>query len=287
MAALPGQVSYEPGRAFIPLALSGCGVGCRYCYIDRPGEDANALPVSEMKRLLNDFQRHIHASPSTRGTLVAIGCDTEVGVSDRLVENAILCLEFASRHELPVQLSTKFPLPTLLRDAFDSWRPDQPRPVVFTTITTTSLSARIEPRAPSPVERATNFGPRRTSWLSYALIKPFTDATARDAEGLTDLLDKYRPDGAVVGVRYRRRPEPAATPIGEHPFAKGWFGGPPSVDAGQLRQKLVAIGLPVFMNTRCVSAWHNSSRHGEIVKRNHPYLCVDCGACPGTPGRSA
>lgn len=283
MAALPGRVSYEPGRVFIPLAASGCGVGCSYCYIDRPAEDADALPASEMKRLLGDLQWHIRASPASCKKLVAIGCDTEVAVSDRLVENAILCLEFASKHELPVQLSTKFPLPPPLREAFDSWRPNQPRPVVFTTITTISLSARIEPHAPSPIERATNFGLCRTSWLSYALIKPFTGATARDAEELTDLLNKYRPDGAVVGVHYRRRREAAATLTAEHPFAKGWFGGPPSVNASQLRQKLAANGLPVFMNTRCVSAWHNSSRHGELVKRNHPYLCVGCGACPGAP----
>jgi hypothetical protein len=94
-----------------------------------------------------------------------------------------------------------------------------------------------------------------------------------------DLLCEQRPDGAVVGVRYRRRT--VATESGrEHPFAKGWIGQAPSVDVLEFVDRLRSLNFPVFMNTRCVTAWHNSSAHGQSVKRNSPYLCVGCGACP-------
>lgn len=277
-SSLP-QVALEQGRAFIPLAVNGCGVGCKYCYIDQPGERAVALSSSAIDQSLREVQDTLDPSSGESDTLLAVGCDTEVGISGSIIQNALKCFEFAQEHRLPIQLATKFPLPQPLRECFEAWPPDQPRPVVFTTITTISISARIEPNAPRPAERAVNFDRHEGPWLSYALIKPFLEATSHDAEALIGLLSERRPDGAVVGARYRRRA--AATESGsEHPFAKGWIGQTPSMDARKLINRLRSINLPVFMNTRCVSAWHNSSRHGQYIKREYPYLCVGCGACP-------
>ena len=279
MRGSPVEVSIEQGRAFVPLAATGCGVGCKYCYIDHPAEPAVALSSAAIKDSLRRLEEALRSPSSQREPLLAIGCDTEVAVSDSIVQNALDCFEFAQEHRLPIQLSTKFPLPERLRQSFDSWPLDQPRPVVFTTITTVSLSARIEPNAPRPAERATNFGHHGGPWLSYALIKPFIGATARDADSLIELLIENRPDGIVVGVRYRRRTS-AASQGSEHPFAKGWIGQAPSVDARDFVARLAGLGFRVFMNTRCVSAWHNSSTHGQLIKREYPYLCVGCGACP-------
>jgi hypothetical protein len=270
--------SLEARRAFIPLAVSGCGIGCKYCYIDHPTGAPVALPVSTMRQVLHKLGATLGPSPGAASTLIAMSYDTEVSVSDSMIRNARMCLEFARAHHLPVQFSTKFPLPKVLREILEDWPPEDPHPVVFTTITTISLSSRLEPRAPSPQERAVNFGPHSGAWLSYALIKPFLATTANDADRLIGLLNQHRPDGVVVGIRYRREATMDGTGSA-HPVADGWTAAPPSPAARAFIGRLSALDFRVFMSTRCVTAWHNSSMHGQFIKENHPHLCVNCGVC--------
>jgi hypothetical protein len=195
-----------------------------------------------------------------------------------VLANAMICLEFAAELQLPVQLSTKFPLPCGLLRRLDSWPSDNPKPIVFTTITTTSLSSTLEPNAPTPEERSINFRGHREAWYSYALIKPFIESCLDDRESLLSLLAQGRPDGIVVGVRYRRARTPNAL-ADVHPVARGWIAVPPSEAAQQFVLRLAGMGFRVFMNTQCASAWHNASSDGLVVKQNYPHLCVNCGAC--------
>lgn len=278
MSSSPGQITFEHGRAFIPLAVSGCGVGCKYCYIDDPADEVVPLSTSTMDKMLDELRAQVGSPSPGQETLIAVGCDTEVAISPAIIRHAVRLFEFAQQHRLPVQLSTKFPLPDALRSLLDGWPLDQPRPVVFTTITTISLSAQLEPLAPPPAERAENFRPHDGAWLSYALVKPFLRATDRDADDLLALLADKRPDGVVVGVPYHRK-KSVIEGDRQHPIAGGWMGRAPSVSALDFVEQLGAAKFRVFMNTRCVSAWHNSSTHGQMILRDSPYLCVDCGAC--------
>ena len=278
MNGLPAGVASECGRVFVPLAVSGCGVGCKYCYIGSPAGRARALPASRMAVLLRGLARSIDAGTITTDTLVAIGCDTEVAISSAMTANALMCLDFADTYRLPVQLATKFPLPEPLRHRLDSWSPHNPHPVVFTTITTIASSARIEPNAPRPAERVVNFGPHGGHWLSYALVKPFLAQSESDICELLALLDGNRPDGVVVGIRYRRAAG-TAVPGSPHPIAEDWMSVPLPQEARAFMARLLSMGFRLFMNTRCVSAWHNSGPQGVLVRRDHPHLCVNCGAC--------
>ncbi len=274
----PGvSVAFRDGRAFIPIARSGCGIGCKYCYISAPSAKVQPLLPEYMHILLGDVRDHIYKYYQPV-PIIAIGCDTEVGVSPQLVNNALICLEFAARYHLPVQLATKFPLPTALRGALDNWPIPNAPPMVFTTITTVTISARIEPNAPSPAERSANFTAHLPTWQSYALIKPFLQTTGEDREALLELLAANRPDGVVVGVRYRRR---RTTDHGDpHPVTSDWIATLPSDSARLFILRLTEMGLRVFMNTQCASSWHNLSLDSTIVRNKYPHLCVQCGRCP-------
>jgi hypothetical protein len=271
-------VVFQHGRAFIPLASNGCGVGCKYCYIDNPAERISALPASRVNELLQTVRAYMDDRPLEARPVLAIGCDTEVAVSPETVTNALVCLDFAREHNLPVQLATKFPLHASLRQALDHWPYTDSPPVIFTTITTIALSKRIEPNAPTPAERAANFRPHSPAWRSYALIKPFLAIPNEDRRDLIELLRTRRPDGVVVGIRYRRAPN-FNTPGDAHPVASDWIATLPSATARRLATQLSDTGLRVFMNTQCVTAWHNRSSDGQVVKEKFPHLCVGCGRC--------
>jgi len=274
----PSTVVFQHGRAFIPLASNGCGVGCKYCYIDNPAEAISALPASRVNEHLQAVRTYMDNRPPEARPVLAIGCDTEVAVSPEAVTNALMCLDFAREHNLPVQLATKFPLHGSLRRVLDRWPYADSPPVIFTTITTIALSKRIEPNAPAPAERAANFGPHSPTWRSYALIKPFLAIPNKDREDLVDLLRSKRPDGVVVGIRHRRAAS-MNTPGHAHPVARDWIGTPPSVAARRLVAQLSDAGFRVFINTQCVTAWHNRSADGQVVKEEFPHLCVGCGRC--------
>jgi hypothetical protein len=231
-----------------------------------------------MYKLLDDLRDYIQRPDEPR-PIMAIGCDTEVGVSPQLTDNVLICLGFAARYGLPVQIATKFPLASALREALESWPTGSTAPIIFTTITTITLSEHIEPNAPGPIERAANFAAHFPAWRSYALVKPFLNTSHEDKEYLLNLLASHRPDGVVVGVRYRRR-HTSANRGDPHPIAPDWISTLPSESAKMFVRRLTELGLRVFMNTQCASFWHDPSLDSTVVRNNYPHLCVRCGRCP-------
>lgn len=280
-----GGPASEDGRIFLPLAAGGCGVGCRYCYIPSPNGPARAMSPSRLRAMLKSLTKSKAWRAGPTGPIISIGYDTELAMTDAVLANALTCLDFAREHGLPVQLATKFPLPAPLRERLESWPGSGPATAVFTSITTVALSSRLEPGAPDPAKRAANFHRIGDGWLSYALIKPFLAFSAEDQKCLVDLLTRHaRPDGVVVGIRYRRAAAPVTRPDDEdvrrHPIMPNWTGVPLPGQARDLVARLTTLGLRVFLSTRCVSAHHNRSGHGMSVKQRSPELCVGCGACP-------
>jgi hypothetical protein len=271
----------ENGRIFLDLASQGCGVGCRYCYIAEPAAGVRPLPVAQIRATLVQLMEVLGSARPESPPLLTIGADTEVSAHPDIVRNAEECLAFGAEHQLPAQLATKFPLPPSLLSCLNSWPAQAPTPVVFTTITTVTRFRELEPGAPPPIVRADNFSLPRQRWLSYALVKPFHSASARDSDELLDLFLRKRPDGVVVGAHYQHEPA-GARQNGDrygHPFATGWSSYGLTEQGRAFANKLHESGLRRFLNTRCVTAWHNASNHGRLIKEQFSPLCVSCGAC--------
>jgi hypothetical protein len=267
-------------RIFLELAESGCGVGCKYCYIPEPAEQVRPLPVTSVAATLVALERHPNFSPGRRGTLLAIGCDTELGLNPQLTQSVCLALDFALKHDIPVQLATKYPLSPTVLNYLAKFDVASGKPVIFTSLTVVTDHRRLEPGAPSAQRRAQNFLVTPRVWLSYALIKPFLIATWQDRLNILSFLEQYKPDGVVVGVPYR----PARYDVerdGDHPYAVGWSGNRPSAQARQFVELVRSRGHRVFMNTECAVDFHNRTGGGQLVHDQYNYLCVGCGACKG------
>ncbi|MGH8424975.1 MAG: hypothetical protein ACRER3_21860 [Pseudomonas fluorescens] len=275
------KIRIENNRVFVDLVAKGCGVGCKYCYISAPSATVEPLTATELKVVLRRVEQIVHDSRNDSKPLLAIGCDTEIDASRVVQERANECLQFAQKHRLPLQIATKFPLSQQLLARLNCWPAQCPMPTVFTTITTVSLFRQLEPGAPPPAERARNFTTGRQRWLSYALVKPFLPASAKDSRGLLDLFLRSRPDGVVVGVHYRRGDHfvDKSKKSFEHPYNRDWHSSGLSQQAREFVSLLQMHDIRTFATTRCVTAWHNKTNHGQSVKRHSPELCVNCGAC--------
>lgn len=277
----------EPDRIFVELASEGCGVGCRYCYIAKPASKARPLPITEVQATLDRIAASLSRNDSPP-PLLSLACDTEIGTSRAMLDNAEECLHFAARNKIAVQFATKFRLPSTLISLLNEWPVDSPKPVAFTTITTVERHQLLEPGAPHPDERAENFVIPRKRWLSYALVKPFNASSTADSKALLNILLHKRPDGAVVGVRYRRRPAShttESTKRHEHPYMKNWIAETPTQQAKQFAQSLQDAGIVRFASTRCATAWHNATGHGQVIYQRSPHLCTGCGICATTEGK--
>jgi hypothetical protein len=274
------HVTVYESRIFLELAESGCGVGCKYCYIPNPAEQVQPLPTASVSAKLVAIERHPKFCPGHKGTLLAIGCDTELGLNPHLSQSVCLALGFALKHDIPVQLATKYPLSLPVLNYLARFDVASHKPVIFTSFTVVTDPRKLEPGAPSVQRRAQNFLVAPRVWLSYALIKPFLIATWRDRLNILNFLEQYRPDGVVVGVPYR----PSRKNVerdGEHPFVGDWSGNRPSAEARQFVELVRNRGHKVFMNTECVVAFHNRTGHAQQVHDQRNYLCVGCGACRG------
>lgn len=273
----PTQRDYAPtftdGRVLLPLARTGCGFSCRYCYIPQPRLPAVSISAIELDADLHSVRSDERFVSGIDGTLISLGCDTEVFGT---VEMTALCshtLDIFADTGNPVQIATKCPLPDAIVDRLNVWPSGAPRPIVFTSVTTLTRAEHFEPGAPSPWVRAHNFGIPRRRWESALLVKPFTKASGEDKAEFVELIRDTRPDFVVVGVQYRRHGDGPP-----HPLERGWTGTTVQDHHGFV-QAIKATGVPVFLNTLCVTAFVNSSTHGQPVLDEHPDLCVSCGAC--------
>lgn len=262
-------------RAFIPLAYTGCGFGCSYCYIPAPRLATRPLESEQVRIDLERVRTDPRFIAGPDGTVVSVGCDTEPFRTAASTLLACQVLLWVREHGNPLQLATKSVVPPSVLRILDDWPAGGPHPVVFTSLTSITNASRVEPGAPAPALRARNFGPDSRRWISAAMIKPVLPATERDLPALVDLMGLHRPDYIVVGVRY----QPSAKGKAPHPVASQWRGDDPGDLEAAVVDGLAAVGVPVFHHSLCVGAHANRSRHAREVFEGYPHLCASCGVC--------
>jgi len=262
-------------RVFPRFVHHGCGIGCSYCYIDGPADPPVYLNDEEVETWL----RQIPEGPSVT---VSLASDTEPFLTARSIDIAERYLRACQQRMVNVQISTKCQLPKSTLALLDQWQSPQ-RPVVFTTITSVELAARLEPGAVSPALRAVNFQGHSDSWRSVALVKPLLHLSITDRHEVAALLADASPDAVVLGVRYWRAhgAELADESLLRHPCDPRWVGVTPSDRDLELVGALSVPGRPIFMNTECVVDYFNHNGSGRQIFERYNQLCTHCGVCEG------
>lgn len=270
------SITIGPGRAFLPISTSGCGSGCKYCFISDPDGQPNYVAPAEIDASLSELLSSPDFSPGVNGTLLSLAPETEPMRGERSI--ALLNQYLAELLPLgnPIQIATKERVPT------DWWEHvlDCAQLVLFTSFSTLLRAERIEPRAAAPNTRLLNFDlPTTGKARQVALIKPFLRQTARELEEFATAFMQHMPDAQCVGIQYVANKSDRSERL-HHPLFEGWTSPPPSSllheFAGALRERL---NIPTFHNSTCVSAYFLDRLPPRPIWRI-PGLCVRCRDCP-------
>lgn len=268
------DLTFEGTRVFIPLAASGCGYGCTYCYVPNFDERSTPLTSQDMVDYVERIRTDSRFVPGPTGTIFGLGCDTEPFNSRTNIDNVLYLFEAAAATSNPIQVATKTPLPTRVRAALENHA--GPRPVVYTSFTCVRSAPLVEPSAPPPALRAANFAIHGDSWTSAAMIKPVTPTTARERVGLRLLLTDNKPDFIVVGSTYTSTTDADEQP---HPLANTWTSPGLSSAADAVASEMSRLGVPIYAHSLCGCANTWRSAHALEVYNDYEELCTKCGLC--------
>jgi len=204
-------------RVFIQGPSDACPIGCAYCYIGDKGVEPEPYDRARLGETIDTIIEHPNF---TDDTMVSLGCDTDP-LLPQLLEGTMQIIGRFSELPNSIQLASKLVIPEELIDFSRNWPLGKRPPVLSTSITSIRFADRVEPRAPSPEERASNFDRiSQMRWNSLALMKPVLASMIGEKDAFVDLYKRHSPDGIVVGDMYRRglgngRPQP-------HPIARDW-----------------------------------------------------------------
>lgn len=204
-------------RVFIQGPSDSCPVGCAYCYIGGKGAEPRPYDKSRLNDTLDAVTGHPDFSDHT---MVSLGCDTDP-LLPQLVAGTIQILGRFAKRPNAVQLANKLVIPGELIDFSQDWPLGKRPPVFSTSITTIKFADKLEPLAPTPELRASNFDLlSQIGWNSIALMKPILASTAGELDAFTALYKRHTPDGIVVGSMYRHGAGGGTLRV--HPLAKDW-----------------------------------------------------------------
>ena len=286
---LPSNIVATPGRFFVNVTSSGCGSSCAYCYVDGFRQGQVALTPDDLEESLRLMTAHPGFAAGPRGTLVSMCPDTEpfkTSVSTALVAQVLSRVLPIGN---PLQLSTKEPVPPAILELIRERRRFAGQVILFTSSSTISKAATVEPSASPPAARFTNFEACRLYGITSCLyVKPFLPATYADLELYVDVARNYRPSTACVGVLYKpsRAGEAANSP---RPGSKFHHPVHTELEAPALETSVIEFRArlaqvlegPVFHSSVCVSAHARGWYPSPHIWRELPDLCVRCRDCEG------
>lgn len=259
----------------VPLAASGCGFGCTYCYVPDRLRTAEPLPRAELLRDLQSLTSDSRFGPET---VISLGCDSEP-VLESTLPNLLFVLDYFTKYGNPIQIAMKSEVPRAVTERLEDPAFRFP-PVLFTSMTSLSKWRQLEPGAPPVSERMRNLGVERRRWKSCVLIKPVMAQTLKEAGTIKEFLLGSGADAVVAGVKYRPNQPDVTFGSSEHALADGWWSEPSSRDHQEFVSDLAkALSIPVFMSSLCASAYFGVAPLALEVARDPRGLCVGCGVC--------
>lgn len=192
------QERHDGSRVFIQLSENaGCPIGCKYCYIPRLGEKAQPIRPEDMSKRLTSLTED---ERFTDDTAISIGCDTDPFLPDITPVTAQV-LDFFKDRNNPIQIASKLLVPPEVRKAIKDRGSDKSAVMLSVSITALRSAALIEPGAPLPWERATNFllSPREDNIYPIAMMKPYRRGTVSEVDGFVNLYAELPPQSIIIG----------------------------------------------------------------------------------------
>ena len=269
--------TFDEGRLFLPLSISGCGIGCKYCYI--PSPQKRVVPISKelLTKDINSILKSDKFKSGPLGTVISIGCDTDPFLNSQTSKLVIDILSIFKNLRNPIQLSTKCIIPNDILSLLNNWPDSNPKPIIFTSLSSISMANKIEPHAPSVLSRIRNLTFSNKHWITGVMIKPIIKATLKDKEEIYNLLSFFIPNIIIIGVRYSPIFKSGYPP---HPLEKKWFGIPFSTAELKFSNFLKEnLGIPIYHSSLCATANSIKSSHALNIFKNHSNVCANCGLC--------
>lgn len=186
-------------RIFVDIAYSGCGSGCKYCYVDTYNK--KQLLISE--EIISDITDWI-IDNHTNNSFISLCPNTEPFKSQESTALVILLLKKLARFGIPFQISTKENVkPSILKDINDMC---VIKNQVFFNISMPLISkAQVyEPYAgsikvrKSMINNIHNF----ENLTSCIYIKPFLKETTLDKSEFISIINESRPDYVTIGIEF-------------------------------------------------------------------------------------
>jgi DNA repair photolyase len=264
-----------PSRLFVSIATRGCGSGCSYCFISHPDDSPHYFSPNQILDSMDTLNAGHSFLRGVNGTLVSLSPETE---PFRNAESLALVLLLLDRF-LPlgnrIQISTKEVVP----EQFWSRVRGHNTVVVFTSFSTMTMAATLEPGAARPIDRLRNFSsPAALGVASCALVKPFLPQTARELPQFIQAFRDHRPRAVCVGMPYRRNTSTSSTYT--HPIEAAWRSLGITT---ALREFTTRIGseldIPVLHSSICVHSFLLDVEPPTPIWEDAA-LCVRCRACP-------
>lgn len=197
----------EKGRTFVDIAYSGCGSGCKYCYVPSASEK-QALASFEDLMQIADCLNH---STWKDGHIVSFCPNTEPFKSTESTERALFLLQRLQDKRFYIQISTKEYIDDVLMRELDALAKKN---AIFVNVSTPVLSSReMEPRAADIEHRISNIERIRLyPYLRCGLyIKPCFRSAVDDVEQYAAVINRTKPDYVCIGPTfYNNAPAPCA-----------------------------------------------------------------------------
>ena len=186
-------------RILIDIAYSGCGSGCKYCYIESPSSVQKVVDKNTIHQICdwiisNGFQNHI----------ITLCPNTEPFKSQESTKLIMLLIERLSRHSTIFQISTKEHLNHKILCCLNELCVTEKQIFLNISMPTIKSSTNLEPFAASISERKKTINNIHSykNLTSCLYIKPFLDNTAFEVLDYIALIQECVPDYVCVGVNY-------------------------------------------------------------------------------------
>lgn len=198
----------EKDRTFVDVAYSGCGSGCKYCYVPSASEKQVLVSPEDLRQMVD----YLNNLDWKGGHIISFCPNTEPFKSIESTKRVLSILQRLHENCFYVQISTKEYIDDALMHELNSLAKKN---AIFMNVSMPILSSQeIEPGAANIEKRISNIERIRPyPYLKCGLyIKPCFRNTVDNVEQYAAIIRRAKPDYVCIGSSFdKNTPTPCAT----------------------------------------------------------------------------